>query len=361
MNPRSPALLTSTALAIACAAAHVAVAQPVVFTQISTNFNTPVGIDYYEPANAIVVSVNYPSGNPRNFELINFDGSHSAFSTLSGYTDEVKIATVRSGNIGGFTSGDLFTGNGIDGQIARITNNGTTVINPFVDLPGAGNGLMRGSLFVDRYGVAGGDLIAATTGGELWRVNSAGAATKLADVGVHLEGLQTIPNLPIYGGLAGKIIAGAEGQGRLYVFDPNVANSFTYHNIGVNIEDIDLINANENFFGVNFGTGRILGAEASQFSSMVGDILLTQEFPSGGSGLYRMSWDAVLNKPVATQLSIGATSATVGQWEHVTFAPAGIVEIPPTTVPEAGSTFLLAAAGLLLVAGVARRKQRLPS
>ena len=35
-------------------------------------------------------------------------------------------------------------------------------------------------------GVFGGDLIAATTGGEVWRITSAGVPTKLADVNTHL-------------------------------------------------------------------------------------------------------------------------------------------------------------------------------
>lgn len=119
----------------------------------------------------------------------------------------MKIATVHSGGIGGFTTGDLFTGNGVDGQITRITNNSLTVINPWVDLPGAGNGLMRGSLYIDQTGVFGGDLIVATTGGEVWRVNSAGTPTLIADVNTHLEGLITVPNnVAKYGPLAGKLL-----------------------------------------------------------------------------------------------------------------------------------------------------------
>ena len=45
----------------------------------------------------------------------------------------------------------------------------------------------------------------------------------------------------------------------LYCID--LAGKVTWFAIGVNIEDIDLVPANQNFFGVNFGTGYILGAE----------------------------------------------------------------------------------------------------
>jgi len=333
-------------------AAVPASAAAIKFTAISTAFPTPIGIDHYEPTNEVVMSVNYPSGSPNNFRKVAADGTQTAFSTVSGFTDEVKIATVRSGNVGGFTAGDLFVGNGVDGEIARITAGGATVINPFVSLPGVGNGLMRGSLHVDRTGAWGGDLLAATTAGEVWRVNSAGAATLIADVNTHLEGLITVPNdVTKYGVLAGKAIAGAEGSGLLYVFD--TAGSVASYNVGVAIEDIDMINANENFFGVNYGTSKLLGAEAAQFAPFVGDILLTQEF-GGASGLFRLYWNG--SNLVSEAFTIASGSAPVSQWEHVTFSPAGIVEIPPiiTDIPEPVTLSLLGA-GLIGIGGLRRR------
>jgi hypothetical protein len=332
-------------------------------TQISTPFNTPIGIDHHQPTNSVVVSVNYPNGQPLNFERIRADGTHVPFSNVSGFTDEVKIATVRSGGVGGFTVGDLFTGNGNDGEIARITNGGATVINPWVSLPGAGNGLMRGSLHVDRTGVFGGDLIAVTTSGQVWRIDSTGttSASPLASIGTHLEGMITVPNdVARYGPLAGKIIAGAEGQGLLYAIDAQ--GNVTSFNVGVFIEDIDLIPANENFFGVNFGTNRILGAPASEFAGLVGDILLTQEVGgSSPSGLFRLFWDG--NNLVAESINLKAGSEIPGQWEHVTFSPAGIAEIPPIVgpeqegVPEPG-TLLLFGLGLLGAGGAATWRRR---
>jgi hypothetical protein len=346
------------------AAALSALAAPVVsapisitLTQISTPFNSPIGIDHHAPTNSVVVSVHYSGGSPHNFERILNDGTHAQFSAVSGLTDEVKIATVRPGNIGGFTSGDLFTGNGIDGQIVRISNNGATVINPFVDLPGAGNGLMRGSLYVDRTGVFGGDLIAATTAGEVWRITSAGAATKIDDVNVHLEGLLTVPNNAAkWGPIAGCIIAGAEQQGLMHAWCPSATApsgfAHTTYNLGLAIEDIDLITPNENFFGVNFGSSRILGAPASEFASVVDNILLTQEFPVGsGTGLYVLSWNG--SALVAEQVTLNTGSADPAQWEHVTFSSAGIVEIPPIDpnprVPEPGTLLLIAPALALLL------------
>lgn len=325
---------TLTSMGLLMALATSAQGKVLQLVQVSTPFNSPVGIDYHEPTNTVIVSVNYSSGTPNGFDRILEDGSHVPFSSVSGFTDEVKIGTIRSGNGGGFTVGDLFVGNGIDGQIARITDGGNTVLNPWVDLPGDGNGLMRGSLYQDRTGVFGGDLIVATTGGEIWRINSSGAPTMLADVNVHLEGLHTIPDdAARYGPLAGKIVSGAEGVGLLYAVDP--AGTVTTHNVGVNIEDIDIVAANENFFGVNFGTSKILGAPASEFTDIVGDILLTQEFHAG-MGLFRLTWDGMQLQSEELQAAPGAPS--IGQWEHVTFARAGIVEIPP--IPEPSSAIM---------------------
>ncbi len=299
----------------------------ITLTAISTTFNKPIGIDYHEPTNSVVMSVNYPTGLPSGFERIEKDGKHQQFSALTGLTDEVKIATVRAGNPGGFTAGDLFVGNGIDGQIVRISSDGNTVDNPWVDLPGANNGLMRGSLYVDRTGEWGGDLVVVTTTGEVWRVTSAGVPTKVATASVHLEGAIIVPNCPArYGPIAGKLIAGAEGQGLLHVISKD--GSSETHNVGVKIEDIDVIEPKGNFFGVNYGTSQLLGTAAKEFESIVGDILLAQENPiAGETALFRLKWDGT--KLVADKILATPQSATYGQWEHVTFAQAGIVEIPP--------------------------------
>ena len=309
-------IVAVTAL-VGLALTPVAAQASVTLTEISTPFNGPVGIDHYAPTNQVLLTVNYPSGNPFNFELVSADGTHTGYSTISGFTDELKVATVRPGPCqGGFAVGEAFSGTGTPGQIVRIAPGGGTY--SFINLPGE-TGLMRGSLFHDRYCVAGGDLVAVTTTGGVWRVTSAGVPIHITNIpGVHLEGLSTIPNDPVlYGPWAGKILAGAEGQGLFWAIDPvtGARNSF---NLGIPPEDIDVIPANENFFGVNYAGGKIMGAPASEFDSMEGDILATQESPGI---LWHVRWSGT--NFVKTSI------AQVQQWEHVTFSSAGIVEIPP--------------------------------
>jgi RHS repeat-associated protein len=308
---------------------------------ISTGFNSPIGIDYHQPTNQIVMSVNYNGGGqPHNFELVAADGTHSRFSNIRGLTDELKLATARDDgggmSLGGFRAGELFAGTGVPGVIARVSPDGSTVQNPWVTLPGE-NGLMRGSLHVDRTGVFGGDLIAVTTNGGVWRITAAGQATQLTSIPTHLEGLSTIPDNPQkYGPWAGKILIGAENQRRFYTVDARGNTAF--FDLDIYPEDIDLIPENENFFGVDFGSNRLMGAPASAFRDMVGDLLVAQE----SGPLYRVHWNGTEFKKT--------TLATVFQWEHVTFAPAGIVEVAPvgTTVTLNGTVTDDAAPGFPL-------------
>ena len=289
---------------------------------ISTGFNNPVGVDYHQPTNKVVMSVNYSNGLPHNFELVAQDGSRTQFSNVSGLTDEVYIATARDEgggkSIGGFIAGEMFTGSGVPGVIVRISPDGNTVRNPWVQLPGE-SGLLRGQLYIDRTGVFGGDLIIATTSGNIWRVTNAGVPTKLANVGVPPEGLVTLPTDTFhYGPWAGKIVTGSENSGRIFTIDPQ--GVLTFFDFGIFSEHIKLVGAGENYFGVDFGTSRLLGIPAAELAGMVGDLLIGEESPGN---LWQIHWNGTRFE--------GTKIAQVGQWEGAAMAPAGIVQVNSTT------------------------------
>jgi len=291
-----------------------------------TGFNNPIGIDHHQPTNKVVMSVNYPTGQPHNFELVDVFGNRQPFSNIRGLTEEVKIATARDDgggkSLGGFTPGELFTGTGVAGHIARISADGSTIQNPWVVLPGE-TGLLRGSLHIDRTGVFGGDLIVVTTepAGNVWRVNSAGVPTKLASFGTHLEGVTTAPDDPAkYGPWAGKILAGAEQQGRIYTVDTQGNTAF--FRLGIDPEDIDVIPANKNFFGIDFGGRTLWTAPAAEFADKVGDVLIAQE---DGGQLFHVRW-------TGTQFQVTQV-AQVTQWEHVTFSTSSIDTCRDKTSP----------------------------
>lgn len=307
------------AVVISAASGYAQSVSPVHLTP-HTGFSAPVGIDHHQPTNQVVISVNYPSGQPYNFELVDIYGNHQQFSNIRGLTEEVKIATARDDgggrSLGGFTPGELFTGTGVPGHIARISADGATVQNPWVVLPGE-TGLLRGSLHVDRTGVFGGDLIVVTTepAGNVWRVSSGGMMTKLASLGIHLEGVTTVPDNPAkYGPWAGKILAGAEQQGRVYAID--VRGNTTFYELGINPEDIDLIPPDENFFGVDYGSQTIWTAPPSEFADKIGDVLIAQE---DLGLLFHVRW-------TGTKFQVTRV-AQVTQWEHVTFSTSPVTPI----------------------------------
>jgi len=341
-------------------------AQDLNLQPFSFTFNTPIGIDFHEPTGNLIMSVNYPTGNPRNLDLVNSTtGAPTAFSGLINLTEELKIATVRASTCqGGFAVGEVFTGNGNPGQIVRISAGGTTVDNPWVILPGE-PALIRGSLFQDRFCAAGGNLIVVTGNeqdgnaadnlGSVWRITSAGLATKVVKINHHLEGVITLPNDPIrYGPLAGKILAGDEDRnlglnglngpnGKIWVVDPNNGSLFTVgHNAGAPAcnngkpagcnyttaasfqpEDLDLIRRNTDFFGVAFGNSQVFVSRnadlsAPNFRDRCGQILITQEYPytntTGLAALRYSGSDSFIVDPLASN-----QDGQIVQWEHATF------------------------------------------
>jgi len=350
-------------------------------------FHSPIGIDYQETSGRLVISVNYASGLPNNLETVNTsNGSFAAFSTLAGRQDEIKVATVRtSPGCQQFPVGDVFVtaGSNHPGEIVRIDKNGTIyppagingIAGSWVKLPGE-TGLIRGSLFVDRFCAWGGDLIVGTGDagigagtGNIWRVKVTGAASLVAHLpsvalpasqGALIEGLITLPNnVQKYGPWAGAILAGDENlednitlDGTLwaiaatgpcptgivqasgacaksYNLSYNDASQGNRHH-PVKPEDLDVIEAGSAFFGLDWGENQMLRAPASDFSAFVGDILLTQETPlesPNSTGLYVIHWNPTFNNGAGaffvTELKFAAGGAVqhVHEWEHVTLAP----------------------------------------
>jgi uncharacterized repeat protein (TIGR01451 family) len=360
-------LLAATAL-LATLSWGVRAAEPLLnFAPFATAFNSPIGIDFFEPVfsfGQLVVSVNYPSGLPNNVDLIDSAGVHTPLSTIAGLGNEVKIATVRNGPCtGGFPVGSAFIGNGTPGQIAKINPDGSFV-NPWAILPRE-TSMIRGSLYQDRACAFGGDLIVVTGNeqtddnpfvGNVWRVNAAGTPTLVATLNKHLEGVITLPDDPKYGPLAGRIVAGDEDRvvsgpnqqngafGKVFGISPT-GNIITvgaaepayaaYLNFPtstpIHPEDLDLVTRartgipnDGDLFAVDFhngqpGLGQILRASSVDFADHCGEILITQEFPNGDvpSGFSLMTWNPnTLTFDVAVMMNTG-TAGT--QFEHVTF------------------------------------------
>ena len=291
----------------------------VILTPISTTFSGNVGIDHHQPLRKVVVSSNNPTGLPLNFESLDADGTHRPYSNVAELTGGLKIATARDSgtglSLGGFAPGELFSGTGVPGVVARVAADGASVQNPWVTLAGE-TGPVDGGLYVDRTGVFGGDLIAVTSIGNVWRITSAGVATRVAELGTTLEGVTTVPNdIVKYGPWAGKILVGARTQNAIHAID--ALGTSTSYPLTISPQDVSVIPAHENFYGVDPVGNKFWGAPDDAFAGIIGDILIAQGAPGK---LVRVRWNG-------TEFEVGQI-AEVASWKQITFSPAALSEIP---------------------------------
>ena len=291
----------------------------VVLTATSAEFKDYAGVDYHASSRKLLLAANTPGGQPNNFETVAADGSRAAFSNVAGLDGALLIATSRDEgqgmSRGGFPAGELFATTGVAGVIARLSASGATVQNPWVTLPGETGEI--GGLYLDRTGVYGGDLLAVTSTGGVWRVNAAAEATKIAGLDTRLAGVASVPEDPDrYGPWSGKILAGAKDLSLVYAID--AAGQSSSMQLDVHPQDIDIVPAQENFYAVDTVGRKVWGASDGAFAGIIGDILVTQQSPGV---IKRLRWNGAE--------FVGSQLASAADFTQVTFAPAGINPIPP--------------------------------
>ena len=155
-------------------------------TQIANTQQVAGGMDYFAPSNCVIIMA-----YPNNFDLVAGDGTVTPFMDVTNLNvgAESRMVAVRSA-LGGFTNGEIFCGDGQNGEIMRIEPNGTIIgtngvntnawivlSNPIdpTDIPGPVVGEC-----VDKTGVWGGKpwIVSAPLNngkGGLWRIfNAAG-------------------------------------------------------------------------------------------------------------------------------------------------------------------------------------------
>jgi hypothetical protein len=330
-----------------------ALAQPIRLQQTGAPFNNPIGVAYHPGNSSLIVTNNYPSGNPNSFSRIDQFGNTTPWSSASGLANERYLDIPRQVNTSSFwTPGETFSGNGTPGQIMRISADGSTVTNSWVTLPGE-FGLLSGQIRFDNTGLFNNDMIVTTTSGNVWKVKSSGITQLLATLPTpgNYEGLAVVPVNPTrYGPLSGRIIVGDEYSNTVWTVD-TVGNMSILPGIAPNqVEGLHVIPANEHFVGVDYIGGQILFADQSYFTPYVGDLLVVCEViganPGNPSGLNRLLWNNVgAGSFTIAPIPLTNDSVIPTLWEGSTFAP--------IVVPAPGTLALLASAGLLL----ARRRR----
>ncbi|TMG86513.1 MAG: hypothetical protein E6H74_03035 [Betaproteobacteria bacterium] len=203
---------------------------------------------------------------------------------------------------------------------------------------------VRGIMF-DSVGTFGNQMLVTTNGGQVYRVTSTGAATLLASTGEDTEGLDIAP-LTVFGPFAGQLFVASEGSGLIRAITPG--GTITVLNPGQPIagaEELNFVPLNlgasgnpvEGFYGADY-TPNVVRADASQFTGLLGDIIVTGEFSHLVTGVH---W-------TGSGITLSALGNFPNQPEDGTFVTAAIIN--PCTrdvaclAPEPDSLALLVAA-----------------
>ena len=177
----------------------------------------------------------------------------------------------RSLGLGGFPSRDIYVASG--NGIMHISNDGSSS-NQFVS---GLNGLVRGIMF-DAVGTFSHEMLVTTTSGSVYQVDSTGTATLIAATGEDTEGL----DIAVSGPYQGDLIVASEGSGNIRAISPTThamttiayvpsAEELTFVPLDLNTGD-----SVEGFYGADYSLD-IQKVDASQFTGMLGDIIVTGE------------------------------------------------------------------------------------
>ena len=295
-------LLKKTLLVSLCAALILpaSVRANVIFNQFvqqaDINFTLSGGdtqvIGFAYAGNKFVGSV-YPN-NSQLYQTNLSGGAVAKFGTpIAGGNSELYVSS--SLGLGGFPNRDIYASAGpSNGGLYHFSNNGATQGTFTVTgATGLNSEYVKGIAF-DPFGNYAFDMLVSTNQGNLYKVNSSGAATLLAHVGnVVLEGIDFAP--AGFGPVGGQAVVASEDANALFA----VSNTGTVTNLGVSTpgaEEIGFVPLNlglggslEGFYGAAYSNGGILKADASQFTGMLGDAIVTNEF--GSHEIYDVHWN----------------------------------------------------------------------
>ena len=302
----------------------------IAFTYAGNKF---VGSVYYGANNAQLYSTNLTGGNVQLFG-----------SPVPGGTGEIPLAA--SLGRAGFPAGDIYAGTG--DTIYQYANTGGTPMKFAMGF----SGTVRGILF-DPTGSFGGKMLIATDSGIIYTVTSAGHASVLANVGEFAEGMDIATSA--WGPFAGDVLVSSETSGNLRAISPSgtitlVANvpaaetvSFVPLNLGASKQPI------EGFYVANFPVD-IRYATAGEFSSMLGDAIVTSEEASNAQ-----IWDIHYTGNVGDPFTTSLIGNLPNQSEDGIFVTA--TRIQEIGIPEP-SALLLLATGLACLAAIKRGRRR---
>ncbi len=329
--------LAPLALILAVSTAPAALVNPVPFTpSVPTLPGGPIGFAY--AGNKFVGSV---LDNGTGTGLLystdtsgNYQGLFGPGVTLNpNFGSEHYVSS--SVGLGGFPLRDVYVASG--NNVHHLSNTGADLGLVVTGSSGGLNGDVRGITF-DTVGTFGYQMIVTTHTGYVYTINNAGNPFQIGFTNEDTEGLDIAPigSGAHWGGLDGALFIASEGSGTIRAIKPG---SFAMTTVATNVshaEQLDFVPLNlgaggtlEGMYSANYALN-VLKAPASDFTTMIGDIIVTDE-------INRNIYD----------ITAPNTFTTVGlfpnQPEDGLFVTAAII------APEPASLALLGIGGLLLL------------
>jgi len=261
--------------------------------------NNVIGIAY--AGNEFVGSLYQGTFNDQLYSTNLTGGNVKAFGSPipGGFQGEV-VVTASLGKAG-FATGDIYTGAG--DNIYHYANNGT-YLGQFASF----GSLVRGVMF-DPGSSFGGDLLVTLTNGQVYKVDSSGNETLLADTHEDTEGMDIATSA--WGPYAGDLLVASEGSGDLRFITPagNIVAtctdcideaevvSFVPTSFGVNPSPV------EGYYEANYPEN-IQYAGPSDFSTLTGDVIVTSEF-SSNAPVYAIKYSGNVSSPFGAATLVG--------------------------------------------------------
>ncbi len=238
------------------------------FKALNGEFSAPRLIDYHAATGNLLISSEQPAKLELFSKITRQEFISNEFFADKNFRNPQSLATVRE-KTDGFAVGEVFLGFE-NGTIFRVSADASQISK--IKLP-IEKSAIDGSLIVDQTNVFGGDLIAATGDGKLWRIDQTGNAKLFLDLNTAIKGLVIIPNdFERYGAIAGKLIVGAGEQRGIFAVDENASTIF--FPLDIKPQDIDLIEQGENLFAVSTEKNKLFSLDAKNFADKHGDILI---------------------------------------------------------------------------------------
>jgi hypothetical protein len=297
------------------------------------------GITYHPILDSLLLSVDFPSGQPNNFVIIGTNSfgvlTMTNWSSVAGVPNEVEMVTAQA-TTNGFIQGETYFGDG--SVIDKLSPDGSQWTTDWCSLTNetvTDDTGLTGICF-DNSGLYSGNLVATTAGGNIWLIQSDanGNANPVFLTNIlgsqALGGVITLTNdVAKWGPWAGKILTGDIYN--LYAIDTNgiVTPYYTVINYefgdGVFPESLCLIPANEDLYFIDASNNKLVKISRAALAPYVGDLAIVST-TFGADSIYARviiyAWDPVNSvfETKVIQPKYG-NNYYFGVLEDATFAP----------------------------------------